>query len=111
VIEGNCTIGNVVRVQSMAFIPTNTTIGNRVFIGPAAVLTNDRYPPLGRPALIGPHLLDGSTIGANATILPGIIVGEDAVVAAGATVTRDVPPGKLAIGSPSRFRDLPGGYD
>jgi acetyltransferase-like isoleucine patch superfamily enzyme len=107
VIEGDTTIGSDVRIQSLAFIPTNTVIGNGVFIGPQAVLTNDRYPPYGRPDLRGPVLKDRSVIGANATVLPGIVIGEGACVAAGAVVTRDVPPGKLAVGVPAQLRDLP----
>ncbi len=107
VIEGDTTVGNDVRIQSLAFIPTKTVIGNGVFIGPHAALTNDRYPPLGRPELRGPVLEDRSVIGANATVLAGIIIGEGACVAAGAVVTRDVPPRKLAIGVPAQVRDLP----
>ena len=107
VIEGNCTIGSDVRIQSMGFIPTHSVIGDRVFIGPHAVLTNDRYPPHGLTGLRGPVLGNGSTVGANAVILPGIRIGEGAAVAAGALVTRDVPPGVLAIGAPARLRPLP----
>jgi acetyltransferase-like isoleucine patch superfamily enzyme len=107
VIEGHTTIGNDVKLQSMVYIPTETTIGNGVFIGPNTVLTNDRYPPRNIGGLIGPTLRDGSAIGANVTILPGICIGEGALVAAGAVVTRDVPDRMLAIGSPARIRDLP----
>jgi acetyltransferase-like isoleucine patch superfamily enzyme len=107
VIEGNTTIGSDVRIQSLAFIPTNTVIGNGAFIGPHAVLTNDRYPPFGRPDLRGPVLRDRAVIGANATVLPGIVIGEGACVAAGAVVTHNVPAGKLAVGVPARVRDLP----
>ena len=107
VIEGFCTIGNGVRIQSMVFIPTHTEIGDRVFIGPNAVLTNDRYPPTGKPELKGPVIEDNAVIGANCTILPGIRIGAESVVAAGAVVTRDVPAGRMAIGAPARIRDLP----
>ena len=107
VIEGFSTIGNGVRIQSMVFIPTKTEIGDRVFIGPNAVLTNDRYPPTGKPELKGPVIEDSAVIGANSTILPGIRIGSGAAVAAGAVVTRDVPAGKMAIGAPARMRDLP----
>lgn len=107
VIEGNCEIGDGVRIQSMVFIPTHTQIGNQAFIGPNAVLTNDRYPPTGKPELKGPVIGEYAIIGANSTILPGIHIGVGAAVAAGAIVTRDVPKGKMAIGAPARIREMP----
>ena len=107
IIEGSCSIGNNVRIQSMVFIPTHTDIGNGVFIGPCAVLTNDRYPPTGKPELKGPVIEENAVIGANSTILPGIRIGKGALVAAGAVVTRDVPDGKMAIGVPAVIQDLP----
>jgi len=109
VIEGDCRIGDDVNIQSMVYIPTHTDIGNGVFIGPCAVLTNDRYPPTGRPELKGPVIEENAVIGANSTILPGIRIGKGAFVAAGAVVTRDVPDGKMAIGFPAIIRDLPEG--
>jgi acetyltransferase-like isoleucine patch superfamily enzyme len=107
VIEGKTTIGNEVSLQSMVYIPTDTIIGNRVFIGPNAVLTNDRYPPTGIGGLMGPEIRDGAAIGANATLLPGVCIGEGALVAAGAIVTRDVPAYTLAIGAPAKITDMP----
>ncbi len=107
VIDGTTTIGSDVSLQSMVYIPTNTRIGNHVFIGPNAVLTNDRYPPIGIGGLDAPIIRDGAAIGANATILPGICIGEGALVAAGAIVTRDVPAHMLAIGAPAMIRELP----
>lgn len=107
VIEGYSTIGNDVRIQSMVFIPTHTKIGNGVFLGPDVVLTNDRYPPTGKPELKGPILEDLAVIGANSTILPGVRIGKGAAVAAGAVVTKDVPAGKMALGVPATVRDMP----
>jgi len=107
VIEGYGSIGDEVRIQSMVFVPTHTEIGDHVFIGPAAVLTNDRYPPTGKPELKGPVIEDFAVIGAHATILPGVRIGEGAAVAAGAVVTRDVPAGKMAVGVPAIIRDMP----
>jgi acetyltransferase-like isoleucine patch superfamily enzyme len=107
IIEGYSTIGDDVRVQSMVFIPTHTEIGNGVFIGPHAVLTNDRYPPTGTPELKGPVVGDRVIIGASAVILPGIRLGPGSAVAAGAVVTRDIPAEKMAIGSPARIREMP----
>jgi acetyltransferase-like isoleucine patch superfamily enzyme len=105
------TIGNDVNLQSLVYIPTNTKIGDHVFIGPGTVLTNDRYPPSRTGVLAGPTILEGAAIGANVTILPGVCIGENSLVAAGAVVTRDVPPRKLAIGSPAKIRDLPDEMD
>jgi acetyltransferase-like isoleucine patch superfamily enzyme len=105
VIDGNTIIGNGVSMQSMVYIPTNTIIGDSVFIGPNAVLTNDRYPPSG--SLEGPVIKAGAAIGANATILPGVCIGEGAFVAAGSIVTRDVPDHMMAIGTPARIKELP----
>ncbi|MCP1662562.1 MAG: N-acetyltransferase [Methanocalculus sp. MSAO_Arc1] len=107
IIEGNCSIGSHVSIQSMAFIPTHTQIGDHVFIGPHAVLTNDRYPPSGKPRLEGPVIEDYATIGAAAIILPGITIGKGAAVAAGSVVTHDVPAGMMAVGSPAQIRPLP----
>jgi len=107
IIEGNCTIGNNVSLQSLVYIPTDVVIEDDVFIGPNAVLTNDPYPPRG--GIKGPVIKKGASIGANATILPGVVVGEGALVAAGAVVTKDVPDGVLAVGAPARFKELPEG--
>jgi acetyltransferase-like isoleucine patch superfamily enzyme len=107
IIEGNCVIGNNVSLQSLVYIPTNVIIEDNVFIGPNAVLTNDPYPPRG--GIKGPVIKKGASIGANATILPGVVVGEGALVAAGAIVTKDVPDGVLAVGAPARFKELPEG--
>ena len=107
VIEGNTIIGNDVSLQSIVYIPTETRIGDHVFIGPNAVLTNDRYPPTRIGGLKGPVIKNHTAIGANTTVLPGICIGEGALVAAGSVITRDVPDHMLAIGSPARIRDLP----
>ncbi|HUH78544.1 MAG TPA: acyltransferase [Methanoregula sp.] len=107
ILEGNTIIGNDVSLQSMVYVPTNTLIEDHVFIGPNVVLTNDRYPPRCIGGLVGPVIRSGAAIGANATLLPGVCIGEGALVAAGSIVTRDVPPRSLAIGAPARIRDLP----
>jgi acetyltransferase-like isoleucine patch superfamily enzyme len=107
VVDGGCTLGSHVSVQSNVYIPANTVIGDYVFIGPCAVLTNDRYPIRKDYPLRGPILEKGVSVGANSTILPDVRVGEGAMVAAGALVTRDVPPWSLAIGVPAVIRELP----
>lgn len=107
VIDGYTTVGSAVSLQTNVYIPSHTTIGDRVFIGPSATLTNDPYPVRQDTDLVGPTLEDGCSIGANATILPGVTIGEDAFVAAAAVVIDDVPPGSLAVGVPARIRELP----
>lgn len=107
VIDGTTTIGSHVSLQTGVYIPTDTTIGSNVFVGPRAVMTNDPYPVRRDVDLLGPTLEDGVSIGANATILPGVRIGSGSFVAAGATVTEDVPPDTLALGTPARHRDLP----
>jgi acetyltransferase-like isoleucine patch superfamily enzyme len=109
VIEGNVTLGDYVVLQTGVYIPTHVVIGDRVFIGPRAVLTNDKYPLRLRAAYApdGPRIEDDVSIGANATLLPGVVVGQGAMVAAGAVVTHHVPAWSLAIGHPAEIRDLP----
>ena len=107
VIEGNCTIGNNVRIQSNVYIPTNTTIEDNVFIGPCACFTNDKYPVRVDFDLKGPIIKKGASIGANTTFLSNVEVGEGAMIAAGAMVTKDVPSFFLAIGVPARIKPLP----
>jgi acetyltransferase-like isoleucine patch superfamily enzyme len=107
VIEGNCTIGNNVRIQSNVYIPTNTTIEDNVFIGPCACFTNDKYPVRIDFDLKGPIIKRGASVGANSTFLSDVEIGEGAMVAAGAIVTKDVPSFFLAIGVPARIKPLP----
>jgi acetyltransferase-like isoleucine patch superfamily enzyme len=107
VIDGKTKIGNNVSIQSMVYIPTNTKIEDYVFIGPNAIFTNDKYPVRVDTKLVGPIIRKGASIGANSTILAGIEIGEGAIVAACAVVTKNVPAWTLAIGSPAKIKDLP----
>ncbi len=106
VIEGHCNIGNDVSIQSNVYIPINMIIEDHVFIGPCACFTNDRYPIRIDYDLKGPTIREGASIGANSTFLSDIEIGEGSMVAAGAIVTRDVPPSCLAIGAPARIKPL-----
>jgi acetyltransferase-like isoleucine patch superfamily enzyme len=109
IIDGTVEIGSFVKLESNVYIPTHTKIGSYVFIGPGAVLANDKYPQRLRDEYepIGPILEDSVTIGANATVLPGVLIGEGSIVGAGSVVTKDVPPWSLASGVPARFEPLP----
>lgn len=109
IIEGDTEIEDEVVLESGVYVPTHVVIRTRSFLGPRVVLTNDRYPLRMRAqyAPRGPVIERDASIGANATLLPGIRVGEGAVVAAGAVVTKDVPAWSLAVGVPARITDLP----
>lgn len=109
VIEGHVEIGSFVKLESNCFIPTHAVIGSFVFFGPGVVLTNDRYPlrRTGEYVPEGPIVEDGVTLGGGALLCPGVRVGVDSFVAAGAVVTRDVPESSLAIGVPAEIRPLP----
>jgi acetyltransferase-like isoleucine patch superfamily enzyme len=104
VVEHHVRIGHNVRIHSQAFIPEFSILEDRCWIGPGVVLTNALYP-LSRhvkETLQGPSIRRGAKIGANSTILPRVVIGEGALVGAGAVVTRDVPPGKIVVGNPAR---------
>lgn len=107
VVDGETVIGSDVSLQTGAYVPRETTIGDRVFVGPQATLANDLYPLRVDRPLEGPRLADDVTVGANATLLPGVEVGAGAFVAAGAVVTADVPAERLAFGVPARTEPLP----
>ena len=104
VVEHHVIIGDDVRIHSNAFVPEFTVLEAGCWIGPNVVLTNARYPlsPRTKEELQGPHVESRAKIGANATLLPGVRIGADALVGAGAVVVRDVPPGKVVIGNPAR---------
>lgn len=112
-IRKEVTIGRNVKIQAFAFIPEKVTVEDGVFIGPHACFTNDIYPRSVNPdgSLMGsddweavPTLVKrGASIGANATILCGITIGEHAMIGAGSVVTRDVPDYAIAAGVPARI--------
>lgn len=107
VIDGETNVGSNVRLQTGAYVPRKTILGDNVFLGPHAVLTNDPYPVRSGSELDGITIGDHVSVGANATILPGVEIGDGAFVAAGAVVQDDVPPETLAVGAPATCRELP----
>lgn len=105
-IENDVAIGDNVTIKNGVSLYDGVRLADNVFVGPNATFTNDRMPRSGkRPgAFAVTSIHRGASIGANATLLPGITVGENALVAAGSVVTRDVPPNVVVMGNPARIK-------
>ena len=108
-IDCDVKIGENTKIEGQAYIPPLTRIGKNVFIGPAAVLTNDPYPMCNK--MIGVTIEDNVIIGARAVIRAGVTIGKNSVVAMGAIVTKDVPENSVVIGSPAFIRYSREEYD
>ena len=102
-IENDVIIGDDVTIKSGVQLWDGTRIGSRVFIGPNATFTNDQFPRSKQypDQFLKTEIKDGASIGANATILPGLTIGEGAMVGAGAVVTRSIPPHAIVVGNPA----------
>ena len=110
-VENKVTIGRKCKIETEAYITAFSIIEDYCFIAPCVAFTNDNF--LGRTEerkkhFDGPTLKRGARIGANATILPNLVIGEDSVVAAGSVVTKDVPARMIVLGSPAKvLRPVP----
>jgi acetyltransferase-like isoleucine patch superfamily enzyme len=110
-VENDAAIGALTKIQANAYITAYTTVEDHVFIAPCVVTTNDNF--MGRTErrhrlVKGPTIRRGARIGGGAILCPGIEIGEDAFIGAGAVVVRDVPPRVVVVGSPARvLRDVP----
>lgn len=100
VIDGDASVGCETRIQTGCYIPPETVIGDRVFLGPMVTMLNDKYPPSG--LLAGVRVEDGAVVGAGSIVMAGVTIGERAVVGAGSVVTKDVEPGVVVVGSPAK---------
>lgn len=104
-VESGAALGDRVTLKSGVFVWSGVKLEDDVFCGPNASFTNDRKPRAGvRPERFEQTLVRrGASIGAGATILPGLTIGENALIGAGAVVTRDVPDGATVVGNPARL--------
>jgi acetyltransferase-like isoleucine patch superfamily enzyme len=100
-IDYGCVVGNQVRIHSNVYVAQFTIIEDDVFLAPGVTIANDRHP-ICRDCMKGPTIKRGARVGINATLLPEVVIGEGALVGAGAVVTRDVPAGSVVVGNPAR---------
>jgi UDP-2-acetamido-3-amino-2,3-dideoxy-glucuronate N-acetyltransferase len=105
-IEGGSLLGDRITIKSGVQVWDGVTLEDDVFVGPNATFTNDPFPrSRQRPDEFPKTLVcRGASIGANATILPGLTIGRNAMVGAGAVVTRSVPPDAIVFGNPARVQ-------
>ena len=110
-VENDTTVGALTRIQADAYITAYSTLEENVFIAPCVITTNDNF--MGRTErrhklIKGPTIRRGARIGGGATLCPGIEIGEEAFVGAGAVVIADVPPRAVVVGNPARhIRGVP----
>ena len=99
-VDYDVKIGENTMIEGLVYIPPMSRIGKNVFLGPAASLTNDPYPPSTK--LAGVIVEDNAVIGARSVIKAGVTIGKNSVVAMGSIVTKDVASDSVVVGSPAK---------
>lgn len=104
-IEGGAVVGDRCTIKCGVQLWDGVRLGDDVFVGPNATFSNDRFPRSRRrpEAYLETVVEDGASIGANATVLPGVRIGRGAMIGAGAVITRPVPPNAIVVGNPARI--------
>lgn len=102
-VDYGCKIGNNVRIHCNVYICQYALIEDDVFIAPGVMLANDLYP-VNHDNLKGPIIRKGARLGINATVLPGVTIGEYSLIGAGSVVTKDVPLYAVACGNPATIK-------
>jgi acetyltransferase-like isoleucine patch superfamily enzyme len=104
ILEHHVTIEDGVRIHSRVFVPEYTVLKRGAWLGPGTVITNARFPlhPDAKKTLKGATLEEDAKVGANCTLLPGVVIGRNALVGAGSVVTGDIPAGCVAYGNPAK---------
>ena len=114
-VEHHVEIGDGVRIHTQVFVPEYTVLEDGSWLGPNVVITNAKYPQSRnvKEQLSGARVRRGAIVGANATLLPGVEVGERSLIGAGSVLTADAEPYSVWAGNPARriksIRELP--YD
>ncbi len=101
-VEYETSVGRYTKIQTGCYITGNMIIEDHVFFGPEVSTANDKYMDRTDDPFAGPHVKRGARIGSNSMLLPGIVIGKDAVVGAGSVVTRDVADYTVVVGNPAR---------
>lgn len=106
-IENDVVVGNRVTIKSGVQLWDGLELGDDVFVGPNVTFTNDRFPRSGNRDFVKlkTRVCKGASIGGGATILPGVTIGEAALVGAGSVVVSDVPPHAIVYGNPARVKN------
>lgn len=102
IVELNTKIGKNCTIQTLAYVTGDTTLEDGVFIGPCVSMSNDKYMGAKDYNLQGPYIKTGAKIGNNASLLPGVIIGSQAIVGAGSVVTKNIADNEIVAGIPAK---------